>query len=143
MDSDGRNLVPSRELRLQLERLATIVRKPKGTILFRRGDPASGLYLVHSGEVSLTLDSDGPIFPRRILRSDCIAGLPSTVSGSAYSLTAQVLEDAELAFVPRSAVLNLLQQDSSMCFQVMEMLSGEISEIRSAFKSTDLCRRRA
>jgi CRP-like cAMP-binding protein len=65
------------------------------------------------------------------------------VSGNPYSLTAEVVQDAELAFVPRQAVLDILHKDSVLCFQVMEMLSGEISHIRNAFKVTDINRRRA
>ena len=122
-------------------RLAKLISKPKGTILFRRGDAVTGLFLVLSGKVSLRLESDSPIFPTRVLAAGCIAGLPGTVSGNPYSLTAEVTQEAELAFVPRAAMLDLLHQDAALCFQVMEMLSGEIGEIRSVFKATDLNRR--
>ena len=141
--ASGTNLIPSLELREQLLRIATKVQKPKGTILFRRGDPVSGLYLILSGKVSLGLEADGSVMPTRMLSPGCIAGLPATVSGNPYSLTAEVTKDAELAFVPSEALLDLLRRDSSLCFQVMEMLSSEISQIRSAFKTTDLNRRRA
>jgi CRP-like cAMP-binding protein len=140
MVSSGSNLIPSMELREQLLRLAKTITKPRGTILFRRGDPASGLFLILNGKVSLGLEVDGPI-PDRILSTGCIVGLPATVSGNPYSLTAVVIKDAELAFVPRDAVLDLLHRDSGLCFQVMEMLSGEISEIRAAFKAGDGARR--
>ena len=141
MISDHGNWTPPLELTQHLERLATIVHKPKGTILFRRGDPASGLYLIHRGEVSLTINCDDAFFPPKILTGGCLVGLPGTISGNPYSLTAEVVKDAELAFIPRPAVLDLLQRNSPLCFQVMEMLSDEISQIRSAFKSTDTHRR--
>ena len=134
MATPGTNLIPSPELQAELEFLATIVFKPKGTILFRRGDDVSGIFLIRSGQVSLSLDCETPIYPARILGSGAIAGLPATVSGNPYSLTAQVVEDAELAFVPRDAVLQCLHNHPNLCFQVMDMLSGEISGIRSAFK---------
>ncbi len=137
----GSNLIPSVELREQLLHLATTVFKPRGTVLFRRGDAVSGLFLVLSGKVSLGLGDDNPAFPVRVLSAGCIAGLPGTVSGNPYSLTAEVVQDAELAFVSRDAVLEILHKDSVLCFQIMEMLSGEISHIRSAFKQTDLNRR--
>jgi CRP/FNR family transcriptional regulator len=138
---DGTNLVPSLELTKHLERLSTIVHKPKGTILFRRGEAASGLYLIRRGEVSLTIDCNDPTLSPRIMTSGFFVGLPATVSGNPYSLSAEVVQDAELAFIPRKAVLGLLRQNSTLCFQVMEMLSEEISLIRSAFKSTDTHRR--
>jgi len=137
----GKNWIPSLELQEQLERLATIVFKPKGSILFRRGDDASGLFLIRRGQVSLGLDCETSVYPPRILGPGAIAGLPATVSGNPYSLTAEVVDDAELAFVPRDAVMESLQDNPILCFQVMDMLSGEISGIRSALKQNDLSRR--
>ncbi|MBZ5655606.1 MAG: cyclic nucleotide-binding domain-containing protein [Acidobacteriia bacterium] len=128
------NLIPSPELKAELDRRATIVFKPKGTILFRRGEDVSGLFLIRSGRVSLALDCETRVYPARILGPGAIVGLPATVSGNPYSLTAKVVEDSELAFVPRDKVLPCLRDNPALCFQVMDMLSGEISHIRSAFK---------
>jgi CRP-like cAMP-binding protein len=130
----AKNLIPSHELQAELGSRATIVFKPKGTILFRRGDDVSGVFLIRSGQVSLGLDCETPIYPARILGPGAIAGLPATVSGNPYSLNAKVVEDSELAFVPRNAVVACLQNNPFLCFQVMDMLGGEISDIRSAFK---------
>ncbi len=143
MVCSGTNLIPSVELKERLLGLATLVSKAKGSILFRRGDTVTGLFLILRGKVSLGLEKESPVFPTRTLSAGCIAGLPGTVSGNPYSLTAEVIQDAELAFVPRKTVLDLLHNDSVLCFQVMEMLSGEISQVRSAFKQTELNRRRA
>ncbi len=135
--ANTRNLIPSPALREQLQQCGSVVSKTKGTILFRRGDEAAGLYLILSGKVSLTLDAEGSIFPTRVLGPGCIAGLPSTVSGSPYSLTAEVVQDAKLAFVPRADVVDCLQKHPGLCLQAMKMLSGEISNIRSALKNSD------
>jgi CRP-like cAMP-binding protein len=128
-----KNLVPTPELRAEFEGLATIVFKPKGTTLFGRGSAVSGLFLIRSGRVSLGLDYETRVYPARILRPGAIVGPPATVSGNPYSLNAKVVEDSELAFVPRNAVMACLQNNPLLCFQVMDMLSGEISDIRSAF----------
>ena len=141
MATQGRNLIPSPELKAELEQRATIVFKPKGAILFRRGEDVSGVFLIRSGRVSLALDCEIPLYPARILGPGAIAGLPATVSGNPYSLTAKVVDDAELAFVPRDAVLVCLQNNPPLCFQVMDLLSGEISDIRSAFRQNDSTRR--
>ena len=135
------NLIPSPELKAGLEQLETIVFKPKGTILFRRGDDVFGIFLIRSGRVSLALDCPNPLYPPRILGPGAIVGLPATVSGNPYSLTAKVVDDSELAFVSRAAVLECLQDNPLLCFQVMDMLSGEISDIRSAFKKNGSSRR--
>jgi CRP-like cAMP-binding protein len=134
MATQSINLIPSPELKAELEQLATIVFKPRATVLFRRGDDAYGLFLIRSGRVSLALDCETSLYPARILGPGAIVGLPGSVSGNPYSLTAKVVDDAELAFVPRDAVLACLQNNPTLCFQVMDILSGEISDIRSAFK---------
>ena len=125
MATPGKNLIPSPELRAELERLATIVFKPKGEILFRRGDDVSGVFLIRKGRVCRGLDCETPVYPAKILGPGAIVGLPATVSGNPYSLTAKVVEDAELAFVPRNALLECLQDHPFLCFQVMDMLSEE------------------
>src|SRR5512133_1101003 len=128
------NLIPSPELQTELERLATIVLKPAGSFLFRRGDEVSGVFLIRSGRISLALDYETPVYPARLLGPGAVTGLPATVSGNPYSLTAKVVEDSELGFVPRAQVVECLKNKPSLCFQVMDILSDEIADIRSAFK---------
>jgi CRP-like cAMP-binding protein len=136
-----KNLIPTPELRAELESRATIVFKPKGTTLFRRGGAVAGIYLIRGGRVSLSLDCETPVYPARILGPGAIAGLPATVSGNPYSLTAKVVKDSELAFVPRKAVVACLKNNPVLCMQVMDMLSGEITDIRAAFKqNSSICR---
>ena len=134
--ASARNLVPSPELQVELERLAKVVLKPKGAILFRRGDDVTGVYLIRSGRISLGLDHESPVYPARMLGPGAIAGLPASISGNAYSLTAEVVEDSELAFVRREAVVECLRKNPFLCFQVMDLLSDEIADIRSAFKQS-------
>jgi CRP-like cAMP-binding protein len=136
----SRDLTVSTELKFHLESLATTVARPKGTVLFRRGDDVVGAFLIHSGKVSLGLDCDTSIYPTRVLGPGCVVGLPATVSGNRYSLTAKVVEDAELGLISRESVMDCLRQHPDLCFKVMDMLSGEISEIRSALKRVDLKR---
>ena len=134
MAEDRGNLVVSPELKEKLDHLATVVSMPKGKILFRRGDDVTGVFLIRSGKVRLSLDCESPLYPARVLGAGSVVGLPATVSGAPYSLTATVVEDSELAFVSRSAVIDCLRASPSLCFQVMEMLSAEILGIRSALK---------
>jgi CRP-like cAMP-binding protein len=132
--SSTNNLIPSREFQTELERLSTIVLKPAGSFLFQRGDQASGVFLIRNGRISLALDYETLVYPARILGPGAVIGLPATVSGNPYSLTAKVIEDSELDFVPRAQVVECLKNNPLLCFQVMDVLSDEIADIRSAFK---------
>ncbi len=95
-----RTLVVSPALREEFLRLSTsISREPSGKILFQCGDTPRGLYLVCSGKVSLMLETGNIAFPPRIAGPGAVVGLPATMAGSPYSLTAEVIEEAEVAFV--------------------------------------------
>lgn len=136
------DMVVSPAMQEQILRLGTLVSKKKGVVLFRHGDAVTGMFLICSGKVQVALEGLNSALPARILRAGCVAGLPATVAGSPYSLTAQVIEDAELAFVPRHALMDSLRQNPQFCFEIMEILSGEISGTRSALKHTSALRPR-
>jgi CRP-like cAMP-binding protein len=122
------------ELRENLEAIANEVFRAKGSALFRRGDEASGVFVVRSGKVKLGLGCDERLYPSRILGVGALVGLPATMSGEPYSLTAEVVEDSRLGFVSRDAMLDLLRNNSKLSFQVMQLLSEEISGMRSTLK---------
>jgi CRP-like cAMP-binding protein len=122
----------SPQLKAELERIAATTREATGTILFQRGQPVSGVYLVRNGKVDLSLESKKQVYPTRTLGPGCILGLPATMSGAAYSLTATVNKNAELGFVSREAFLKLMAANTSLCLEAMNLLSQEISSIRSA-----------
>ena len=61
-----------------------------------------------------------------------LLGLPATLNGRPYSLTATVAEDCKLVFVRREAVLRLLRQNTFVCFQALQILGSEISDMRRA-----------
>ena len=126
------NLMISDDLSTQLGELASELTKPAGTLLFRRGDPVSGIFLIRNGKVKLWLDGEDHAYPPRILGPGSVLGLPATLSGSPYSLTAEVTEKAKLAFVPRDVLVNFLRRNASFCFQLMGTLSDEISDMRAA-----------
>jgi CRP-like cAMP-binding protein len=130
------DLVVSPALREQLLLIGKPVRKRKGTVLFARGDTVIGLFLICSGKVSLELEKGHPAFPARTLGPGTVVGLPAAVGGLPYSLSAKVVEDAELAFVPRELVTDFLKKNPTLCFEVMDILSREISGTRSALKGT-------
>jgi len=137
-----RELVVSAAMEQELLRLGTSISQPKGSFLFHCGGPPRGLFLIRSGRVCLSMDGEVVAFEPRILGPGSVAGLPATVAGSPYSLTAEVIEDAELTFVAREVMLQCLQENQQLCFEVMDLLSGEISGARAAFKQSSVHRPR-
>jgi CRP-like cAMP-binding protein len=64
-----------------------------------------------------------------------MAGLPATVSGGAYTLSAEVVADARLDWIPRAKLLAFLHQNPEVSGAILLLLSEEISRMRKAVKS--------
>jgi len=77
-----------------LEQRSEKVQKPRLTVLFRRGEKASGMFVVLSGKVSLDAGVDSAL--ARTCGPGALVGLTSTLIRNNYSMTATVTEDAEL-----------------------------------------------
>lgn len=123
-----------RELCAELDRIASSLSVPSGTMLFRCGEPVSGVYLVRKGAISLSLEAAANhVFPPRTLGPGDIAGLPATLTGH-YSLSAQVIEDADIGFVPAHRVAELFEASPRLCLLATRFISEEIARMRSLLK---------
>ena len=125
----------SAKLRLELERCGSILARDSGSVLFRRGDPVHGVFLIRSGTVSLELDPSGDTYPRRTIGPGSVVGLPATLGGRPYSLTAVVVADAEVSYVPRQKFLAVLGDDPRLCLEAMKSVGREIARMRDTAKS--------
>jgi CRP-like cAMP-binding protein len=116
----------------QLLAKARRVPEPKGAVLFRRDEPAFGIFLVRKGSISLRLESEeGKAILDRTVTRDSIVGLPATLSGGRYRLTAVTLEESELAFVDRLALIKLIKGDPSIGLELMRALGEELLQMRA------------
>ena len=111
--------------------------EPKGAVLFRRDEPAFGIFLVRKGSVSLRLESaeEGKPILDRTASEDSIVGLPGTLSGGRYSLTAVTLEESELAFIDRLALIELIKDDPLLGLELMRALGEEVLQMRTTLIS--------
>lgn len=124
------------ELNAELDRMACSVSMPGGTLLFRCGDPVSGVFVIHSGQVTLFVDtpSKSPWLSKTLGPGE-IAGLPAALTGM-YSLSAKVTEDAEVGFIPADQVAALLERSPHLCLIAARAMSDEIARMRSGLRDT-------
>lgn len=127
-------LIAPDALKTQLESVSSKIEKAKGSFLFRRGEGPSGVYLIVSGQIRLGLERDPRAFPSRLIGAGSVLGLPSTLSNSPYSLTAEILEDSILVFVPGDTLRQLLREQPQLCFDVMSILTEELNQTRDALE---------
>jgi len=109
-----------------LARQGTGRREPANSVLFRRGEPARGVYLVQSGVVELSLEAERT---RKLINRTAgpgsIVGLPAAVSGEPYSLTATTLSTCDFLFVEPDRVVQLLRSDPGLALPLLETLAHE------------------
>ena len=122
------------ELKSYLSAMGVPVQRPAGSFLFRRGETGKGIFLISAGEVRLGLEEEPPAFPSRRAGPGAVLGLPATLSGSPYSLTARVMEDSTFVHLSREVLLGLLREQHQLCFEVMRILTDELAETRTALE---------
>jgi CRP-like cAMP-binding protein len=117
--------------------------EPAGVVLFRRDQPAFGIFLVGTGSVSLRFDRTHTTVLDRIAGRGSILGLPATLSGSAYSLTAVTRERCRLAFLERERLLKMLRNNTEVCLQLLGVLGEEVISVRDVMCGVPTRRHRA
>ena len=138
-----RDLPLFQEARLtDLQTLATSVRTvhaPRKHILFKRGDPCEGFHLVVQGRLKLSLVSpagvDKPL--QFIDPGDCIGDITMFLERP-YYLTAQALEDCLLMFVPREAIIKMIELDSQFAMRMLASLSMRMRNVVDDIESFSL-----
>jgi CRP-like cAMP-binding protein len=119
----------------ELNSVASRVSLPLGSMLFRCGDPVSGIYLIRSGAVTMYLDAPAETHIAKALGPGDIAGLPAALTG-VYSLSARVTADAELGFISADEVTALLERSPHLCLLAARSMSDEIARTRSGIRNT-------
>jgi CRP-like cAMP-binding protein len=110
---------------LLLERCEKI-QKTRHTVLFKRGEVSFGMFLVLRGTVSLDFGVDGSSPLNKAYGSGALIGLPATLTGRTYSMTATVTDDSELGFVSSEALKTLLLEQPKACEELLTMLTAKI-----------------
>ncbi len=109
---------------------------PKGATLFVEGQPARGVFILCSGRVKLSTSSaDGKTLILRIAEPGEVLGLPATVTGTSYELTADIIEPAQANFIGRTEFLNFLKEHGEAALRVAQQLGetyhSAIAEMRT------------
>ena len=107
-----------------LEMIIPPVAYPKGAVLFMEGQIASGIFAVCSGQVKLSTSShEGKAIILKIAETGELLGLPSTLSGKPYEVTAEVSDPARVSFTPRATFLRYLRKNPEAFIQVAQLLT--------------------
>ena len=98
--------------------------------LFRQGQSAEKLYLLHHGQAVLTSRlPDGAILGFRAVPGSLI-GLPAIAGNQPYSMTATVMKHSEIYSISLSTFREIVGKNPRLSFRVLEILAAEVKSAR-------------
>src|SRR5579863_2185375 len=102
-------------------------------VLFRQDDRPDGLYIVHDGEVSLTMRSPaGDLVMDIPAQPGSLLGLPALVGGEGYSLSATAQRGAHVSFVTREQFSRMMFEEPAIAVMILKVLAAEVRTARFA-----------
>jgi CRP/FNR family transcriptional regulator, polysaccharide utilization system transcription regulator len=136
MHLDPSGFVAGQELIQALEQHACAVPCDRERTLFHQGDEATGVYVLHSGHATLTMQSNsGEVVLRIESGPGSLLGLPGLIGNRPYSLTALARAGSQVSFVARDDFLRLMNQEPALSFKVLQVLAAEVRTARQAIFS--------
>lgn len=107
----------------------------RGTYLYRRGEAASGLYILDTGQVKLSLNSDrGDERVVELVQPGTTFGESALFSGRPHILTAEALADSQLVHLPKDLMLSEMERDVRFCRAVLRLLGTALYRRLSEFE---------
>jgi CRP/FNR family cyclic AMP-dependent transcriptional regulator len=109
------------------EEIKSIGYYPKRTVLFAEGRAVRGIYILCDGRARLSIGADnGKSMTLRIAGPGEVLGMGAALSSTPYEVTAEMLDDSQVAFVRRKDLVKFLRNHRSTCMQVVYMLSQDL-----------------
>ena len=119
--------------------LKSLVSYPRSTTLFSQGHPARGVFVLCQGRAKLSVSSEsGSQLTLRIVGPGEVLGLSAALVGGVYEMTAQLLDNAEVAVIKRKDLLTFLHQHRDACLQVVNQLSQDLHVAYDRVRSVGL-----
>jgi len=120
-----RSLTPA-ELEAVCSRAATQAHA-RGTVILRKGDPATGMIVILQGRARISIVSDeGKEVTLSVLGPGEVLGEISLLDGEERSADVTAIEDCVLLSVERTHFLSMLQGSSDLCMRLMKTLCQRI-----------------
>lgn len=137
MKLDPTAFFADRELLDALETRSSLIVCEENRVLFQQGDPPTGLYILRSGTATLTMTSQtGETILSTPVNAGALLGLPGFISDKPYSLTGKASKGAELGFVSREDLSDLLLNNPSLALKVLSVLAAEVRAARNALSGS-------
>lgn len=133
MQPDSSAFVADPELIRACQARSTPVPCDTDRLLFHQDDPAMGIYILHQGVATLTMNArDGRAIFSVEAQPGSLLGLPAVVSDHPYSLTAIARAGAQVSFVSAADFTAIMHADPLLSLKILQVLAAEVRTARKA-----------
>ncbi len=133
----------SNEALQDFDTLKTLSVFPRGTTLFRESSTPRGIFVLCEGRAKLSVCSEsGRRTILRIAGPGEVLGLSAALAGTPHEMTAELLDDAQIATIKRKDLLRFLREHREACLQVVNLLSQDLHTAYDRVRSVGLGRTR-
>lgn len=121
------------ELIQALEEHSTLIPCNGDRVLFRQGEPSTGLFILHTGEATLSMCSDlNQLILSVQAAAGSLLGLPGLIGNQPYSLTAIARSGARVSFIARAEFTAFMHTEPEAALKILQVLAAEVSSARRA-----------
>ena len=111
-----------------LSRLQTFQQHHAHEVLYLEGEMPTGVYLIHAGEVELTIQGqDRGYRPLSIARMGQVLGISAILSAHPHSSSATTRCPTSVGFVDKEVFLSVLERSPSSWLGVVHLLSRDVN----------------
>lgn len=107
---------------------------PAGAIVLGAGETPKGIFVVHTGKIKMSMPGRNRSVSRVAGRGE-ILGLTAMVSGKRCEVTSEALSPAQLIFIPRSAIIRLMDEDPEFAFRILQYLCNDLGDAFESVRS--------
>jgi len=107
---------------------------PKGTVIFRQGEPGDSMFLIRGGRVRIQLESGGHVADVAVLESGAFFGELSLLSETPRTATAEALEDTTLLVIRRDVFAMMMQDDIEIVFRMLHTMGERLGRTDQQFR---------
>lgn len=109
---------------------------PRGKVVFAEGEPARGVFILRTGSATASISSsEGRMVILRIAQGGEVLGLNSVLRNACYNTTIKTIEPCRTEFIPRTALIDLMERNQQAARAISQILSREIADLTERARS--------
>jgi CRP/FNR family transcriptional regulator len=112
--------------------IKTVTVYKKKSVIFHQGGLPHGIYTVNSGKVKIyQVTENGKEQIVRMARKGDVLGYRALITGDKYTCTAEVIEESNICFIPKSVFFEMSDKNGSISNNLLKLLSHDLKRAES------------